>query len=151
MRDEFSLPDETCVGSRDDEQTTNLGCRAGPEANTLQFMQTPADALRRWLGLFCLTMAGGMLIWGQTVLKPHLDGIGFLIYWGVCFLFTFAAIGIALVDMRVVRQRVRAEQEALIRRTLANLESRDESSPAQGEVRTELSDPKSVPNPEDRK
>ena len=49
-------------------------------------MPTPADALRRWLGLFCLTMAAGMLIWGQTVLKPLLEGIGFLLYWAGCFL-----------------------------------------------------------------
>ena len=114
-------------------------------------MPTPADALRRWLGLFCLTMAAGMLIWGQTVLKPLLEGIGFLLYWAGCFLFTFAAIGIALLDMRAVRQRVRAEQESLIRQTLANLEHAEESSPARGEVRPELSDPKSVPNQEDRK
>src|SRR5258705_4461520 len=146
MRDEFSPRDETCVGSRDDEQRTNLGCRAAPEANTLQFMQTPADALRRWLGLFCLAVAGGMLIWGQTVLKPHLDGIGFLIYWAVCFLFTFAAIGIALVDMRAVRQRVRAEQEALIRRTLANLESRDESSSSNRDAAKGTAETQSRPN-----
>lgn len=112
-------------------------------------MQTPADALRRWLGLFCLTMAGGMLIWGQTVFKPHLDGIGFLIYWAVCFLFTFAAIGIALVDMRAVRQRVRAEQEALIRQTLANLAKTDDSSRTEGEPTHRESDPKQRPNPGD--
>ncbi|HEU0008252.1 MAG TPA: hypothetical protein VFT34_00390 [Verrucomicrobiae bacterium] len=111
-------------------------------------MQTPAEALRRWLGLFCLTMAGGMLIWGQTVLKPHLEGLAFLIYWAGCFLFTFAAIGIALLDMRAVRQRVRAEQESLIRRTLANLEKAEESPAAEGESTQCTSDPKPRPNPE---
>ena len=126
-----------------------MGCRAAPEANTLQFMQTPADALRRWLGLLCLTLAGGMLIWGQTVLKPHLDGIGFLIYWALCFLFTFAAIGIALVDMRVVRQRVRAEHEALIRKTLANLESRDESSLPDRDTAKGTAETQPRPNPDD--
>ena len=112
-------------------------------------MQTPADALRRWLGLFCLAVAGGMLIWGQTVLKPHLEGIGFLLYWAVCFLFTFGAIGIALVDMRAVRQRVRAEQEDLIRRTIANLESAEESAPVKGEAGGESSDPKPLPKPDE--
>ncbi len=111
-------------------------------------MQTPADALRRWLGLFCLTMAGGMLIWGQTVLKLHLEGLGFLFYWAGCFLFTFAAIGIALLDMRAVRQRVRAEQESLIRRTLANLEKTGASSLAEGEATQCASDPKPRPNPD---
>ena|SRR6266487_1039727 len=110
-------------------------------------MQTPADALRRWLGLFCLTMAGGMLIWGQTVLKPHLEGLGFLVYWAGCFLFTFAAIGIALLDMRAVRQRVRAEQESLIRRTLANLDNADDSSAVEGEAAKEASDAKPHSNP----
>jgi hypothetical protein len=113
-------------------------------------MPTPADALRRWLGLFCLTMAAGMLIWGQTVLKPLLEGIGFLLYWAGCFLFTFAAIGIALLDMRAVRQRVRAEQESLIRQTLANLENSNESSQAEGESAKGTSDPGPRPNPEDR-
>jgi hypothetical protein len=151
MRDDSSLRDAPFPESRGSGPPSNLGCRAATEDNTLRFMQTPADALRRWLGLFCLTMAGGMLIWGQTVLKPLLEGVGFLLYWAGCFLFTFAAIGIALLDMRAVRQRVRAEQEALIRRTLANLEHAEESSPTQGEVRPELSDAKSVPNQEDRK
>jgi len=89
------------------------------------------------------------LIWGQTVLKPHLEGIGFLIYWAGCFLFTFGAIGIALVDMRAVRQRVRAEQEALIRRTLANIESPDKSSMPQGEATEGTSDSKPRAKPEE--
>ena len=130
MRDDSSI-----------DEASSLGCRAARGDDTVRFMPTPADALRRWLGLFCLTMAGGMLIWGQTVLKPHLDGFGFLIYWAVCFLFTFGAIGIALLDMRAVRQRLRAEHESLIKRTLANLEKDDESSPSQGET-AEGADPK---------
>ena len=85
-------------------------------------MANSADALRRWLGSFCLAVAAGLLIWGQTVLKPYLDGLSFLLYWSACFLFTFATIIIALLDMRAVRRRTQAEQQDLIRRTLADAE-----------------------------
>lgn len=149
MRDDSSLHDAPSAELREGKLRANLGCRAAPEDDTLRFMPTPADALRRWLGLFCLAIAGGMLIWGQTVLKPHLEGIGFLIYWAVCFLFTFGAIGIALVDMRAVRHRVRAEQEDLIKRTLANLQSDDESPRVEGETSNEPSGSKPRPKPDD--
>lgn len=85
-------------------------------------MANSADALRRWLGAFCLAVAAGMLIWGQTILKPHLDGIPFLIYWFICFVFTIAAIFIALLDVRAVRRRVKDEQADLIQRTLEEIE-----------------------------
>jgi len=81
-----------------------------------------ADALRRWLGLFCLTVAAGMLIWGQTLLKPYLQGVGFLIYWAFCFFFTFGAIVIALLDVRAMRRRTRREQQELIQRALEDVE-----------------------------
>jgi len=89
-------------------------------------MSNSADALRRWLGLFCLAVAAGLLIWGQTILKPLLDGVAYIIYWFLCFFFTMAAIGIALIDMRAVRQRTREEQTELIRKTLAEIEAKAE-------------------------
>ena len=82
-----------------------------------------ADALRRWLGAFCLTVAAGMLIWGQTLLKPYLQGLGFLIYWSLCFFFTFGAIFIALLDVRAMRRRTRREQQELLERTLDEVEN----------------------------
>lgn len=91
-------------------------------------MANSADALRRWLGAFCLAVAAGMLIWGQTILVPYLRGIGFLIYWGICFIFTIGAISIALLDVRAMRRRVREEQAALIQRTLEEIERGKESS-----------------------
>lgn len=81
-------------------------------------MATSADELRRWLGAFCLAVAAGLLIWGQTVLQPHLRGFWFVAYWAFCFLFTLAAIVIALLDVRAVRRRARREQRALLERTL---------------------------------
>lgn len=89
-------------------------------------MPNSAEALRRWWGAFCLAVAAGMLIWGQTVLVPYLKGMVFLIYWFICFLFTIAAIFIALFDLRSIRQRVRNEHTELIEKTLREIETGDE-------------------------
>lgn len=92
-------------------------------------MADSSDAFRRWLGLMCLTLAAGMLIWGQTVLKPHLDGLGFLVYWGICFLLTFGAIFIALIDIIVMRRRTRREQRELLERTLEQVDDNRKEDP----------------------
>jgi len=47
---------------------------------------------------------------GQTILLPYLQGIVFLLYWFLCFAFTFAAIFIACLDLRAVLRRIRNEQ-----------------------------------------
>jgi len=85
--------------------------------------------MRRWFGLFFLSLAFGFLIWGQTVLRDRLKGIPFLVYWFCCFLFTAAAIVIALLDVRATRKRVRREHDELIHRTLEEIEqdSKEES------------------------
>ena len=89
-------------------------------------MPHSAEALRRWWGAFCLAVAAGMLIWGQTVLVPYLKGLIFIIYWFICFLFTIAAILVALIDLRAIRQRVRNEHTELIEKTLREIdESKD--------------------------
>jgi hypothetical protein len=85
-------------------------------------MPTSADALRRWLGLLFLALSFGFLVWGQTVLRERLKGPAFLAYWGCCFLFTFAAIVIALLDLRATRKRAQREHQELIRRTLNEIE-----------------------------
>jgi hypothetical protein len=89
-------------------------------------MANSADALRRWLGAFCLAVAAGMLIWGNTVLLPYLNGIGFIVYWLVCFLFTIASMVIALLDVRAVRRRIRNEHAELVQRTLKEIEQTKE-------------------------
>lgn len=80
--------------------------------------------------MFCLAVAAGMLIWGQTVLEPHLKGVMFLAYWLACFTFTVAAIVIALLDIRAVRRRIREEHQKLMERTLSgkDLHSDDEGT-----------------------
>lgn len=74
--------------------------------------------------MLCLAIAAGLLIWGQTILQPLLHGLPFLLYWLACFVFTLAAIILALLDIRAVRRRVRDEHRQLIERTLADLEQR---------------------------
>ena len=88
-------------------------------------MFSSADALRRWLGMFCLAVAAGLLIWGQTILKPYLEGVVFLVYWFGCFAFTMATIGIALLDVWAVRRRSRQERRELLARTLQEVQTQE--------------------------
>ena len=71
--------------------------------------------------MFCLAVASGMLIWGRTILEPHLQGLGFLIYWVGCFLFVIASIVIALLDVHVMLRNIRTERLGLFRRALKDI------------------------------
>ena len=87
-------------------------------------MTSSADAMRRWFGLLFLALAFGMLIWGQTVLRPSLEQNLklFIGYWCGCFLLTGAAIVTALIDMRATRKRARLEHDSLVQRTLDEID-----------------------------
>jgi hypothetical protein len=97
----------------------------------VQAVPTLADAWRRWLGLLFLTLAFGLLVWGQTVLRDQLAPIPFVLYWGFCFLCTMGAIVTALLDVRATRKRAQREHEQLLRRTLEELERDSGNSPEQ--------------------
>jgi hypothetical protein len=71
-----------------------------------------------------------MVISGLTILKNSLDGIAFLLYWLVCFLFTFAAIIVALIDLRAVRRQTREDTQELFEKTLGDLEPQQDEKPA---------------------
>lgn len=60
-----------------------------------------------------------MLIWGQTVLEPHLEGTWFLVYWLVFLVFTSASIGIGLLDFFALRHSLKSEQEEIVARALS--------------------------------
>lgn len=62
------------------------------------------DLRRRWFGLLFLTLAGGMLIWGLTLLDEHLRGWSFVVYWLLCLAFTLMSMVIAWLDWRAVRR-----------------------------------------------
>ena len=57
-----------------------------------------------------------MVIWGQTLLAPHLRGWGFIVYWLACALFALLAIGTAVIDLVVLRRRARREQRELFQK-----------------------------------
>ncbi len=84
-------------------------------------MLTAADARRRWFGALFLALAAGLLIWGQTLLKPHLQGMLFVVYWLACFGFTGLAMLVALLDIRAVRHRVREQQRTMVERALDDI------------------------------
>jgi len=84
-----------------------------------------ADARRRWFGVFFLLIAAGMLIWGQTILKPYLEGTGFVLYWLGCMAFTGLALCTALLDIWAVRRRTREQQRDLLQRIFDEAESNE--------------------------
>jgi membrane protein implicated in regulation of membrane protease activity len=87
----------------------------------------PADVRRRWFGVFFLLIAAGMLIWGQTILKPYLVGIGFVLYWLACMAFTGLALLTALLDIWAVRRRTREQHQDLLQRIFDEGESPEEN------------------------
>ena len=87
-------------------------------------MPDPAEARRRWFGLLFLVLAAGMLIWGQTVLRPRLQGLLFFAYWGACFILTGLAMVTAILDLRATRRRSTAERRELLERTWQDIESK---------------------------
>lgn len=86
-----------------------------------------AQAWRRWFGVIFLALAFAMLVWGQTVLKPKLEGVGYVVYWTGCFLFTFLALMTALVDIWCVRRKQRNERRMLLKKAFTELEPADDA------------------------
>ena len=78
---------------------------------------------------------------GLTVLQPKLDGTAFLIYWFACFLFTVAAMLVALLDLQAIRRQSLEETRRVFERSLAKIE-REASQPSierNGAVESETS------------
>jgi len=88
------------------------------------------EARRRWWGLFCLTLASGLVVWGQTVLRDSLVGWWFIAYWCICFILTSLAILIAILDVRAVRQRLRRQHLDLLERTFRDVGHMADPPPA---------------------
>ena len=70
-----------------------------------------------------------MLIWGQTILKSYLEGIGFVLYWLACMAFTGLALLTALLDIWAVRRRTREQQRDLLQRIFDEGEPNEENKP----------------------
>jgi hypothetical protein len=85
-------------------------------------MLTAADARRRSFGLVVLMVAVAMVVWGQTLLKPFLLGLGFIFYWLACLLCVTIVMATALVDIWVIRRRIRRHREEMFKQALMEIE-----------------------------
>jgi hypothetical protein len=87
-------------------------------------MADKKDIRRRVLGAFFLVAAVILLVVGQTVFSEHLQSrpMEFLLFWLACFIFIGLALLTALMDLVVVRRRVRDEQRELLQQTLEKIE-----------------------------
>jgi hypothetical protein len=87
-----------------------------PDHSTVLIMAYGPDLSLRRLGLLFLAAAMLMLLFGQTLLEPHLGrGLLFVFYWLICFGFTILAMLVALLDIWIVRMRARHDQEKLFK------------------------------------
>lgn len=91
----------------------------------------------RWLGMLFLILAGSLLVWGQTLLKPYLTGWAFIVYWLACFLFTGLAMLVALIDLRMVRKQIEQKHRQMWHHTMTDS---DESSSAGSQTRRQSSE-----------
>ena len=89
-------------------------------------MANSAQSRRRRFGTAFLAGAAGLLILGQTLLKPHLAGLIFIFYWLACFLLTVLTLITALVDVRAVRRQAREQQSHLLRDAIKKMEHDEE-------------------------
>jgi len=85
-------------------------------------MGMDATARRRWFGGLVLAGAVGMLVAGETMLKGMLLGLGFWVYWLICFFLTGLAMLIALRDAKAMLQRTGREQRDLLESTLKDIQ-----------------------------
>ena len=95
-------------------------------------MLTRADARRRSVGLFFLLLAVVMVIWGQTLLKPYLQQLTYVLYWLVCMFCLLVAVAMALLDLWVMRRRNRCQQEELYKRALMEIELEQDAAKGEG-------------------
>jgi membrane protein implicated in regulation of membrane protease activity len=97
-------------------------------------MGNKADLRRRWVGAVFLIVSILMIIAGETILSERLRQRPSLlfIYWSLCFASVLAAVLVALLDLMILRRRLRAEQRGLLKQTIDKIaeekKSRDNGS-----------------------
>lgn len=80
------------------------------------------DVKRRWLGVVCLGIAILMVVWGQLFLPLTAPPLLLIAFWLVCMIFTVVAILMAFADLRALRNRTRAERQALFLETMHEID-----------------------------
>jgi hypothetical protein len=78
-------------------------------------------------GLTFLLLSLGMLILGETVLRPVLGKVPFLLYWMTCFVFTGLAIVFAFLDVAGVQRQAREQQRELLDKTIREIARQKEA------------------------
>lgn len=63
-----------------------------------------------------------MVVWGHFFLPLSVAPLLLITFWLVCFVSTVTAILLAFADLRVLRQRTRAENRALFEETMHDIE-----------------------------
>jgi len=86
-------------------------------------------ARRRWLGAFFLLAAMVMLVAGETTTGKRLEGALFILYWLACFGFAALAMLVAVFDVRALRREIHAEQQAMLRNVMKEIEAKSASQP----------------------
>lgn len=76
---------------------------------------------RRWFGLLFIALAGGMVLWGLTLLKSRLEGKAFVVYWTLCFLFTGLAVVVSFLESLRLRRHYQRQQRELVEQTLQKI------------------------------
>ncbi|MSU34006.1 MAG: hypothetical protein EXS36_02640 [Pedosphaera sp.] len=76
-------------------------------------MKTPSDRRRRFAANLFLSAALVMVLAGLTFLQSHIRGVGYLLYWTTCYLFTMSALLLAIWDAGVMRARIAREKAEL--------------------------------------
>ena len=84
-------------------------------------MNPSSTNVRRVAGGIALLGALVLLIAGETILKPKLEGVGYILYWLACLVLTAVAIGAAFLDVRALRQDTRREHQNLLEDTFKDL------------------------------
>lgn len=90
---------------------------------------------RRRRAAWFLGLALLMLLASQTVLRPHLEGVPFIIYWLGCMVFSLMAMVTAARELGAVTRQAREARKDLLRHTLREVTppTRPSSPPPPGE------------------
>ncbi len=90
-------------------------------------MESNPRIRHRKRGLIFLIISVVMLILGETVLRPVLGKMPFLLYWMICFVFTGMAIVFAFLDVAGVQRQAREQQRELLDKTIREIARQKEA------------------------
>ena len=82
------------------------------------------DLRLRWFSMLFISLAAGLLIWGNVVFEPYLQGFAALAYWGICLAFVILALMGAALDAFVVYRRARTQHLLALQRLIEPAPSR---------------------------